>query len=201
MKELMSMSFRGSVLLHRSGALATLLLVWVAVVALQAGCGDDGPAEPGASGDRPQLTVVLHDDSMDAPSRTAGGLVDVTLQAADGKFSHHVAFFRLNDGVTYDELLAAPEGEDDGMYTFRGGNGTLLPGQTAHLTLDLTPGDYAVRDLGEENIASAELVVEGDGSKSSPAALGTTTLGPGMTIGVPDDFRLNGVAVYEHRRR
>lgn len=138
------------------------------------------------------MTVVLHDDSMEAPAHIAGGLVDVTLRADDGELPHHVAFFRLVDGVTYDELLAAPEGEDLDLFTFEGGHGTLLPGHTAHLTLDLPPGTYAVRDLGEENLSSAELVVDAEQSRDEPDDRGTVTLGPGMVIDLPDDFELSG---------
>ena len=139
------------------------------------------------------MTVTLADDAMDAPSHVPGGLVDVTLHAHDGQLPHHVAFFRLNDGVTYDQLLATPEGKDLGMFTFQGGHGTLLPGHTAHLTLDLPPGTYAVRDLGEQNISSAKVIVDKEQSRHEPRSRGTITLGPGMTIHLPADFAPTGV--------
>jgi hypothetical protein len=160
-----------------------------------AACGDDSTAGPTTSttgAERARMTITVSDTAMDAPDHVAGGLVDVTLHAEAGDLPHHVVFLRLVDGVTYDQLLAAPEGEDASMFTFQGGHGTLLPEHTAHLTLDLPAGDYAVRDLGEQNLSSAELTVDGEQGRQEPDAQGTVALGSGMAIHLPNGFTLDG---------
>ena len=174
-------------------------LTALAAVALlaTAACGDDNPSTAASSttnGDRSAVTITMGDGTLDLPGTIAGGLVDVRLVAEPGEQSHHLVFARLNDGVTYDALDAAGDEGFFELVTLRGGNGSLAPGDTAALTLDLDAGDYQVLDLPEGEVAAvARMSVTSAGEDApEPRSEGTITLGPGMSIGVPSGFEGTG---------
>ena len=63
-----------------------------------------------------------------------------------GKEHHEAQFVRLNEGVTLDQLLAAlqQQGEPPPIFTYEGGPAEVVPGRTAEVTLNFTPGQYAL---------------------------------------------------------
>jgi hypothetical protein len=177
----------------------------VAVLALLAtGCGDDDvePTLASQAGDRPSVTISLTDDAVEIPDHLPGGLVDVTLDATGStNRSHHLALFRLNDGVTAEELFAADDATFGTLVTYQAGNSQVNPGDTALFTFDLDPGDYAIADFDEGGNALTAIttVDQPAATASEPTSKGTIVLGPGMLITLPDDFDGTGVWKVENR--
>jgi uncharacterized cupredoxin-like copper-binding protein len=169
-------------------------LALAAVAALPACGGDESEAADDA--DRPAVTFTADDTSIDAPDEVPSGLVDITLETAPGEVGHHIFVARLDDGVSFQEAMD----DDDSFFTsmtIKGGNGTVAAGTTVRMTLDLEPGEYFVLDnpQNEESPTDQFTVVEGEPSRSKPAARGTVHLGPGMVIDLPDDF--DGTGTWE----
>jgi uncharacterized cupredoxin-like copper-binding protein len=171
------------------------LVASVGLVALATACADNGTSAP--VGDRPSVTFTANDTTLTAPAEVPSGFVDVHIHST-GTIGHHLLFARLNDGVTFDEFQAADseEGSDAffTMLTIHGGNGTVAPGADVSLTLDLRPGNYFALD-NPQNASSPTAtftVVADHANGSEPKAKGIVTLGPGMSINVPDDFDAKG---------
>lgn len=94
----------------------------------------------------PEITIMAHDFSFSAPAEIEAGLVRVNLED-HGAEPHHVQFARLNDGVTFDQFVAAlQEGENAAfpLITFPGGVAPIDPHGAASAVLDLTPGNYVL---------------------------------------------------------
>ncbi len=122
--------------------------------------------------------------------------MDIALHADAGEQLHHLVFARLNDGVTYDQLDAAGDDEFFELVTLRGGNGSLSPGDSATLTLDLAPGSYEVLDLPNGEVAAtARTTVNGEDG-SAPDTDGTITLGPGFAFHIPTTFDGSGTWMF-----
>ena len=78
---------------------------------------------------RPKSEIRLSDTAIDMPAQMPGGLVDVQLDASPStKRSHHLAFFRRNDGVSVKQLEQASDAEFDSLVTYEGGNAQVNAG-------------------------------------------------------------------------
>jgi hypothetical protein len=133
----------------RRAALAALLVV--AVVA----CGEDEPvalsgttvagdtttslAEPEPT----ELEVTASDFEFEGvPESVPAGVVEVTLRNT-GDEDHQAALIRLHDGVTAQQLAAAPtEAEAFTLFEGAGGPHNAAPGASAVSTQALEPGSY-----------------------------------------------------------
>jgi hypothetical protein len=106
------------------------------------------------------------------PSLSFGPLI-VNLHN-DGVEVHEVVFLRIDDGsTTAEELLAMPSvdaEEDSTVY----GTAIAFPGETAHLLVALTSGEYVVADF---------LPQHDDPDALAAATVGSTT--PGVEFGPP----------------
>jgi hypothetical protein len=164
-------------------------------------CGADGsdaqsalvasPPDP----KRPEVVFAAGGGTLDIPDEVPAGFVDVRIRALpDGPA--HLLIARLDGGVTYEEFEAAPpDASGLELVTVTGGNGTIDPGQETVLTMDLAPGDYSVVNIHglPPRFAYDRLRVVDQGNEAgAPDDEGTVTLGPGMQIGVPDDFDATG---------
>ncbi len=63
-----------------------------------------------------------------------------------GKEHHEAQIVRLNEGVTLDQLLAAlqQQGAPPPIFTYEGGPAEVVPGRTAEVMMNFTPGQYAL---------------------------------------------------------
>lgn len=121
-----------------------VLLILTLLALVLTACVAMAPTQPAAT--IPEVTIMAHDYSFEAPAEIAAGLVRVKLMA-HGNEPHHVQFARLNDGVTFEQFTAAlQEGEAAAMalITFPGGVAPIDPESNASAVLDLTPGAYVL---------------------------------------------------------
>ena len=94
-----------------------------------------------ADSERPEVTFRAGNDVMELPDEVPSGYVDIRVEALESGEAH-LAFGRLVDGVTFEEISAADPGTSlDEMVTDVVGNGTVLPGGAVLLTSKLVPGD------------------------------------------------------------
>jgi plastocyanin len=92
----------------------------------------------------PNISVVGRDFSFDAPDTVPSGAVSITF-TNEGAEPHHGQIFRLNDGVTQEQLFAAfmeSEGAALALGTLHGGPGTIGRGGRAEVVQDLPTGQY-----------------------------------------------------------
>jgi uncharacterized cupredoxin-like copper-binding protein len=176
--------------MNRTRTFAAGGIALVAVAGLT-GCGADDRAA--AQPDRPHVTFHADDTTITAPERVPSGLVDITLDTADGELGHHIFVARLDDGVSFEEAMADEESFFTKM-TIKGGNGIVAAGSTVEMTMDFEPGSYFVLDnpQNERSPTDTFTVVDGPRSTAEPASKGTVRLGPGMSIHVPDGFDARG---------
>jgi hypothetical protein len=148
------------------------------------------PSAHGATSERRAVSISASDTALTVPARLPSGYVDVTISATTStKRTHHLAFFRRNDGVSAAKILSAPDDRFASLVTFIGGNGNLHPGETARLTLDIEPGNYTIADFGDGEPLIAETVAPGAAIRTAkPSDKGTVTIGPGMKFSVPKGF-------------
>jgi plastocyanin len=105
--------------------------------------GDEFTATPAVDG-----TITIDDTAITLPAGFDGtGTFEVTNQ---GTKEHSISMARLDAGVTLDsyfehigEAMANSKAVDGGGGVLVGGVDSLLPGQSAILTLDLPAGNYA----------------------------------------------------------
>ena len=179
----------------RFGTALTGVLLLTGVAA----CGDQDSApqaQAEATVARPKSEIKLSDTAVDMPAQMPGGLVDVQLDASPStKRSHHLAFFRRNDGVSVKQLEKASDAEFESLVTYEGGNAQVNAGASQAVTFDLDPGNYTVIDFDEQqNMLIAETTVGArTQGAAEPTAKGTIKLGPGMKITLPKDFDGTGV--------
>jgi hypothetical protein len=95
----------------------------------------------------PDVTIGAADYSFDVPSSIPGGLTHFTLQNT-GAEDHQALFFRLDEGVTLEDLAtglqdAQTEADFEAFGSFAGGP-IAGPGGAFDATLDLAPGSYVL---------------------------------------------------------
>ena len=114
----------------------------IAVIAVAAACGREKPVPPAegapAGGDAPASPAATSpqvaaytatDYAFDGPSETPAGLTRFTL-SNKGKEPHHLVVVRIEEGRTYDSLLAAlkkPEMPPKWAHPIGGPNGVSRP--------------------------------------------------------------------------
>jgi hypothetical protein len=92
------------------------------------------------------IDIMASDYAFDAPDTLPAGLVTVRLMN-HGQEPHHAQLLRLNDGLSFEDFVAALQAEGDGalrLATLTGGPAALSTLKTTEVTLDLTPGSYAL---------------------------------------------------------
>jgi uncharacterized cupredoxin-like copper-binding protein len=103
-------------------------------------------AKPAATVAPPVIDVMTTDYAFDAPDTLPAGLVTVRLMN-HGQEPHHAQLLRLNDGVSFDDFAAALQSEGESalrLVTLTGGPGAMSPFKSGEVTVDLTPGQYAL---------------------------------------------------------
>ena len=126
-----------------------------AVAALAAACGKEKPAPPpggtpSASDSSvavaPQVAAYTATDyAFDGPAETPAGPTRFTLTNR-GKEPHHLVVIRIEEGRTFDSLLAAlkrPEMPPRWAHPIGGPNG-VSPALESTAEITLTPGNYAI---------------------------------------------------------
>jgi hypothetical protein len=185
-------------------ALAAITLLTVACDNDTADDGDSAPVvEPGDHDHaaRPAVTFSTGDNTIEGPADVSAGFVDVHIDAGD-PVGNHLLIVRLNDGVTLEQVTAAPDDQFFDLLTVVGGNGEIAAGEAADLTLEFEPGDHVAFNLTERDglPAATEFTVADAGNEAlAPDDKGTVVLGPEMRLTVPDDFDATGVWRFENR--
>lgn len=94
----------------------------------------------------PEITIKDTDYSFEAPESIPAGLVRVK-QTNAGQELHHVQFMRLNDGVNFEQFIAAlQKGPEQALplVSLMGGPSFIAPGATSAVILNLTAGQYVL---------------------------------------------------------
>jgi len=102
-----------------------------------------------AGGTTGQLLVI---EAAEYSFKTLGSIPAgvTTVQMKNiGKENHEAQILRLNDGVTYEQLLAAlaasgGNGEPPPIFTYEGGPAEIVPNKVSEVVLDLKEGQYAL---------------------------------------------------------
>lgn len=138
------------------GALLTILAMLALSACSAAGSAGASQPDPPDEATHPttqstgpgghEVTIVGRDHVFEAPEEMPAGLITFAFKN-EGAEVHHVQIARLNDGVTFEQFMAAFEqGEAAAMplITPVGGPSLTNPGQTARVTLNLEPGAYVL---------------------------------------------------------
>jgi hypothetical protein len=94
----------------------------------------------------PVIDIMASDYAFDAPDTIPSGLVTIRLMN-HGQEPHHAQLLRMNDGVSFGEFGAALQSEGESVLrltTLTGGAGAPNPSRSDEVTLNLTPGQYAI---------------------------------------------------------
>jgi hypothetical protein len=146
----------------------------------------------------PVVDIMATDYAFDAPDTIPSGLVTIRLMN-HGQEPHHAQLLRMNDGVSFAEFGAALQSEGESalrLTTLTGGAGALNPSKSDEVTLNLTPGQYAIAcfipsEDGVPHLAKGMLrpltVVAGDVQTdiAAPQSAGTLTMRD-FTFDIPD---------------
>lgn len=136
--------------LRRAIALSMMATLSASVTACG---GDTPPAEDAATADAsavvasaPQVIDVSAGDYFYTMADTVPAGATTFRLATTGQEMHHVQLVRLDDGHTMEELMTAMQGGPEPAWAhFVGGPNAPAPNATtSSVTLDLTPGTYAV---------------------------------------------------------
>jgi hypothetical protein len=95
------------------------------------------------------VDIMATDFAFKAPDTFPAGLVKLRLMN-HGQDVHHAQVLRLNDGVSFDQLMSTFEAQGDAalrLVSVDGGPGALNPAKSAEVTVDLTPGSYVLPAL------------------------------------------------------
>jgi hypothetical protein len=106
-------------------------------------------AEPAAT-PVPEVVITAKEYSFAGPESIAGGWTKVTLDNQGAK-SHDLVLFRLDDGKTMDDVMAALESEGpppDWISIF--GQSSADAGKRTMFIANLVPGKYAMISFGDE---------------------------------------------------
>lgn len=100
-----------------------------------------------SSGSARVVQIDASDFAFSVPDTLPAGRVTLRMTNG-GQEPHHAQLLRLNPGIAYEQLAdklrtGGPE-HAAGMFSAAGGPGLIDPGRTEQVTLDLTPGTYAM---------------------------------------------------------
>lgn len=131
------------------------------------------------------VRVTGEDFKFDAPDVISAGMTQFIF-TNKGPALHHVAILKLNDGKTIDDLQAAlaNPGPMPSWVKEYGGANAPVPGEESNVTLNMTPGNYALIcfvDLGgpphfAKGMVRPLKVVPSKKAAAAPAASITMTL-------------------------
>lgn len=133
------------------------LLPIVAAVLAIAGCSvkeapnetaADSAVAPTTTAAANEVTITATDYKFDAPSEIPAGLTNMRM-VDNGKEIHHATLIKLEEGKTFDDLMAGiknmkPGTPPPGWVIPAGGPNAVTPGSTSELTMVLEPGNYAI---------------------------------------------------------
>jgi hypothetical protein len=143
----------------------TLTILTLFIVLALVACGEAARAQQAT-----KITITAHDYSYHAPAQIKAGLVSITLEN-EGQEPHHVQLFRLNDGVSPEQFLAALQQNSAAalsLGSWAGGPGVVDFGGRQEVAMELTAGAYmllcfvpspdGVPHLAKGMVASLEVV-------------------------------------------
>jgi uncharacterized cupredoxin-like copper-binding protein len=163
------------------------MLIMPAAVAIVLGCQMAVPAKPVATPAAARIIELQASDfAFEAPENLTAGLNTIRLTNM-GQEPHHAQLLRLNDGVTFDQLMSTFQQEGEGalrLVSLAGGAGAIDPSGTSEVTLDLQPGTYVLACFiagadGVPHLAKGMLkplvVNAGNTGQAAPEVQGTFT--------------------------
>jgi hypothetical protein len=145
-------------------------------------------ASPNGTGPPGVITWDAFDYAYAAPDTLPAGVVTIRMTNR-GEEPHHGQLLRLNDGVSFDQFVAALQQEGEGalrLTTPEGGPALIDPARTDEVTLDLAPGSYVlacfvpspdgVPHLAKGMIKPLEVRASDRSAAAAPEADGTFTM-------------------------
>ncbi len=95
-----------------------------------------------------EVTITATEYSFDAPAEIPAGLTNFRM-VDNGKELHHAQLMKLEEGKTFDDLMAGmktmkPGTPPPGWLIPAGGPNAVTPGSTSALTMVMEPGNYAI---------------------------------------------------------
>ncbi len=147
-----------------------------------------GSAAAGTTGGIQTMVIEAFDYGFKTLGSIPGGLTRVQMKNT-GKELHHAQFMLLNTGVTPDQLGAAfAKGPDAafGLVTLHGGAGTIAPGGSTEVILNLNEGQYMIvcfiagddhiPHLAKRMLMPLKVTAAPATAASAPAVNGTITM-------------------------
>src|SRR5687768_11399493 len=137
---------------------SNMRLLSIAAVIAIAGCAvkeapnetvADSAATPAATtAAANEVTITATEYSFDAPAEISAGLTSFWM-VDNGKVLHHAQLIKLEEGKTFDDLMAGmktmkPGTPPPGWLIPAGGPNAVAPGSTSALTMVMEPGNYAI---------------------------------------------------------
>ncbi len=137
---------------------SNMRLLSIAAVIAIAGCAvkeapnetaADSAATPAATTTAAnEVTITATEYSFDAPAEIPAGLTNFRM-VDNGKELHHAQLMKLEEGKTFDDLMAGmktmkPGTPPPGWLIPAGGPNAVAPGSTSALTMVMEPGNYAI---------------------------------------------------------
>jgi hypothetical protein len=108
-----------------------------------AGAGDAGAAEAALN----EVTFTAVEYSFDAPTSIPAGWTRVTLDN-QGELMHDLLLFKIEEGRTMDDVMAALEAEGPPEWAEFYGSSTATGGASNWFASNLTPGNYVYLSFG-----------------------------------------------------
>ncbi|MBW3582205.1 MAG: hypothetical protein KY455_03805 [Euryarchaeota archaeon] len=94
--------------------------------------------------DAPASTYTATDFAFDGPGELETGWNEITIKN-DGQQLHHIYLFRLDEGKTEADLIAALEAREHPEWAHHvGGPNTAMPGESVTAWVDLEPGTHVM---------------------------------------------------------
>ena len=95
-----------------------------------------------------EVTITATEYKFDAPAEIPAGLTNFRM-VDSGKELHHATLIKLEEGKTFDDLMAGmkamkPGTPPPGWVVPAGGPNAAVPGGTSALTMVMEPGNYAI---------------------------------------------------------
>ncbi len=157
-------------LLPLRGVPSAALLAAAATLALAAGGARLAAPVHAAPADTAPIAVTVTDDAITIPDTIAPGMETLAFSNL-GTMQHSVQLFRIDDGVTLDQVMAAAAAMTDDPATQLAfynlvapyaGADTLDPGTSQTVSEDLMDGTYVAADTNGMNGPHAVFTVTGD---------------------------------------
>jgi uncharacterized cupredoxin-like copper-binding protein len=95
------------------------------------------------------ITVAAVEYSFDAPESVPAGWTRFTLEN-QGELEHDFQLFKIEEGKTLDDVMAALEAESPPEWAEFYGSATAAAGESNWFTANLTPGSYVYLSFGSE---------------------------------------------------